>query len=888
VSIAPPISSPIFDIFSDPHLTSPNYPSFLACWVIWLWGRPSLFARMPAHTPYIATGDDCYDLMTFSAPSCAIGQQVLDNRVEYTSGCNTQSEAREASLVDLLSSAYHEIKHVFAATADRLLPIWRPVYGLMLALGVTCLFDMPNSARSENLYVKLEYTGGYNQSNNSAINDNFTFRLGSFTLDPDTKAADIATLLTGNNAVANLTDDENFEEFGTLAWGDRDVDNNLAFEFDAAALINRDVFLLIFNKPNTDLTNATQLGVFRFFDVNTPITFPDRTGGSDEELPLALVTESDEFSEIYAISFFGNLQFNDSSNTTTILAEAAGGLAVTSGNPEDGVQGSVYGGYTIAANFDAISFSASGLPSGLLVRQATGEIYGTPLESGDFDVTLTARHPLLIDLSKTVTLKVAPALGNPPVLTNPGNLSLVRTADFSLDISATENPTSYSLTGDVPLGLTINNQGQIRGSTTASPKSYSVTVTATNPGGSDSETFSLLLTNPTITPSTTTVNGLLNVAISQVTMTRSSGTTATFSATLPEGLSINPITGTITGTPTREANSTTSIIANFGNSVTASADIQITIISPRPALLPLASGEADLTRGTSVNLLLEIDPATGSVGTYTYSMTGDLPPGIKFDQSDGKLTGSPTSLGAFPVTFTVSNSGGVSVGLPVTFTVEAPTPRITSKLFVSAGVYVPFNYIISSNDTHTYRFEGAPSWLTYYGNTLSGRPTSASSTPILVTLVAETINRAGNVISDRKTLQITVAAKPPDPSSFSFGNGNLRVGVPVGATDADGFFLPGYDGFFLPGSDQTDNSTTYFNATGLPPGLKFGRKWKDDDTNLDPLVGSWIDDRDYMASARRRGLITGTPTRAGVFPITVYIQNGKGYTKKTHTLTVLP
>ena len=776
------------------------------------------------------------------------------------------------------------MKNPFAIAAERLLALRRTVSGFILALGVVSFIFIPNIARSETLYVNLQYTGGYKQSNNSPIDDNFTFRLGTFTsLDADipANATAIAGLLSGNSVPDNLAASANFHAFGTKTWANRDGGDNLLFEFDASAVIGRDLFLIIFNTSNTILNPATQVGVFRFFDGLLPVTVPDRTESGDQELPVALLTESDLDNDIYAISFFGNLQFNDSSNTTTILSQAAGGLAVTSENPDDGVQGSVYGGYTIAANFDAISFSASDLPSGLSFSSTTGEIYGTPLESGDFDVTLTARHPLLIDVSKSVTLKITPAIGNPPVLTNPGNQSLVRTADFSLDLSATENPTRYSLTGDVPLGLTINSQGQIRGSTSATSKSYSVTVTASNSGGSDSETFSLLLTNPTITPSTTTVDGLLNVAISQVTMTRSSGTTATFDASLPDGFLIDPTTGTITGTPTSEVNTTATINADFGNGVTASATIQITITSPRPALLPLAAGEADLTRGTSVNLLLEIDPATGSVGTYTYSMTGDLPPGIKFDQSDGKLTGSPTSLGAFPVTFTVSSSGGVSVGLPVTFTVEAPTPSITSKLFASAGVYVPFNYIISSNDTHTYRFEGAPSWLTSYGNTLSGRPTSASSTPIRVTLVAETTGRTGALVSDRKTLEITVAASSPDPSSFSFGDGNLRVGVPVWSSQAA-------EGFFITGSDMTDNSTTYFNATGLPPGIKFGRKWVDDPTNLDPLVGSWIDDKDYMASARRRGMITGTPTQAGVFPITVYIQNGKGYTKKTHTLTVLP
>ena len=767
---------------------------------------------------------------------------------------------------------------------DLAVGIWpNGIRRVLILLSASFFILLASVARSENLFVGLPLAGSYAQADGSAIEDSYTFRLGSFTLDPDTDAAGIATLLTGNNAVANLTNGANFQEFGTLAWGDRDGSDNLSFNFDAATLINKDIFLLIFDSAANNLSGASQIGVFRFYnDPGFPAVFEDRTSSLDKDLFIIPLLESDPDNDNFFTPFFGSLRFNDSANTTTILAEAADGLAITSDNPPQGVENAPYAGYTITANNGATLFSATGLPAGLLVNPTTGLISGTPTESGSFNVTLTANNPLFVEVSKSVILTVEAAAGNPPVITQPADQTLVRTVSFSLDISATENPTSFSLTGDVPAGLTINNQGQIRGSTSAPPKSYSIIVSASNPGGgSDPKTFSLLLTNPTITPSTTTVNGLLNVAISQVTMTRSSGTTATFSASLPEGFLIDPTTGTITGTPTREVNSTATINADFGNGVTASATIQITITSPRPALLPLAAGEANLTRGTSVNLLLEISPTTGSVGPYTYSKTGDLPPGISFSASDGTLAGSPTSLGAFPVTFTVSNSAGVSVGLPVTFTVEVPTPSITSKLFTSAGVYLPFNYIISSNDTHTYRVEGAPNWLTSYGSLLSGRPTSASSTPIRVTLVAETTGRAGNLVSDRETLEITVAASLPAPSSFSFGDGILRVGVPIWSSQAA-------EGFFLAGSDMTDDSTTYFNATGLPPGLKFGRKWVDDPTNLDPLVGSWTDDTVYMASGRRRGMITGTPTKAGTFLITVYIQNGKGYIKKTHTLTVLP
>jgi hypothetical protein len=88
------------------------------------------------------------------------------------------------------------------------------------------------------------------------------------------------------------------------------------------------------------------------------------------------------------------------------------------------------------------------------------------------------------------------------------------------------------------------------------------------------------------------------------------------------------------------------------------------------------------------------------------------------------------------------------------------------------------------------------------------------------------------------------------------------------------------EGFFLTGSDMGANSTIYMNATGLPPGLGFGKKWNGT---------AYIDGSSTEKTvARRRGLITGTPTQAGVYPITLYVQNGVGYTKSTLVLTVLP
>ena len=617
------------------------------------------------------------------------------------------------------------------------------VSGLQCLLGLlifSCSILLSSLARSENIFVNLSQTGGYKQADEeSALTDDFTFRLGTFVLDADTNASEIAILLTGPNAAANLADPEdnspnlNFLTFGTLSWSQRNVsDDNFSFNFDAAPLVGRDLYLLIFDRAAGDMASATQLGIFRFFlDSSTPATFKDLTESTDKNLDLPLLTESDS-ADPFAVSFFGNLKFNGELDSTAILGNVSAGLAITSDNLPDAVEGSIYRGYTITANNGATLFSAVGLPTGLLVNLTTGEISGTPTETGTFTVTLKANNPRFIEVTKEVALVVAPADGQPPVVTNPGPQTLVRTASFSLDISATENPTSFRLEGE-PAGLTINSQGEIRGSTTALARDYNITVKATNSGGTGEQTFTLTVSDPTVTPSLSNLTANLNTAITPITMTRTSGTTVpSFRGDVPSGLILNTATGEISGAANAEVTSTSyTITADFGSNVTASTSITFTIRGPVPALLALAPAASELTRNTSVVLALEIDPAIGSLGPYTYEMTGSIP-GLSFNSSNGLLSGSPTSLGLFPVTFRARNRSGASADLSVTFTVEAPSPQITSRLWVPAGVNTTFIYYISSNDNATFRAENLPSWLTFEGDRLSGRPTSASASPVML------------------------------------------------------------------------------------------------------------------------------------------------------------
>jgi hypothetical protein len=147
-----------------------------------------------------------------------------------------------------------------------------------------------------------------------------------------------------------------------------------------------------------------------------------------------------------------------------------------------------------------------------------------------------------------------------PSITSPLAASGIVNTAFSYQIVATNSPTSYGATG-LPSGLSIDANGLISGSPTAAG-STNITLTATNADGSDTETLVLTVTTgpvPVIN-SALTASGTINTAFSYAITATNSPTS--FNATgLPSGLSIDPGTGVISGTPTGFGSSNVTITA---------------------------------------------------------------------------------------------------------------------------------------------------------------------------------------------------------------------------------------------------------------------------------------------------------------------------------------
>src|SRR4029453_15566635 len=76
------------------------------------------------------------------------------------------------------------------------------------------------------------------------------------------------------------------------------------------------------------------------------------------------------------------------------------------------------------ADGDALTYSATGLPPGLILNPGTGVITGDPLVPGPYAVTVTAMDPAELTDTKSFTWTITSTpLANPhvPVLTNPGD-----------------------------------------------------------------------------------------------------------------------------------------------------------------------------------------------------------------------------------------------------------------------------------------------------------------------------------------------------------------------------------------------------------------------------------------------------------------------------------
>ena len=393
-------------------------------------------------------------------------------------------------------------------------------------------------------------------------------------------------------------------------------------------------------------------------------------------------------------------------------------------------------------NENSLAWSISGgaLPGGLSISGGLsgGKISGTPTGTGTFtftvraELTLTAgTSTLKIPAEGEFTLTVGDGSGTtsgdtpaptPTPTSGDSTYSLTITTDsipdgkagtpystaFDIDTSDYAEEVTWSIyTGTLPPGLSLDRYGTLSGTPTRAGE-YSFMVQVTGAGAAGRKRFTLTIAPAfSITTDAELESAKVGTYYSITLATDRAQALAVrwelLSGDLPAGLALNPINGSISGTPTQVEIATFTIQATAGGFIA----VKRFTLAVGPAIeiedetqLPNGKVGAEYSHTFSADL------------TYSVNWTlesGTLPPGLTF--KDGTLSGTPTTRGTYTFTLTIE-SGGMSSSKEFTLTIDPALSITTEAILPAAKIGASYSFTFETDAPAGSRVL----WTLYTGN----------------------------------------------------------------------------------------------------------------------------------------------------------------------------
>ncbi|GAA1936693.1 putative Ig domain-containing protein [Kitasatospora viridis] len=416
--------------------------------------------------------------------------------------------------------------------------------------------------------------------------------------------------------------------------------------------------------------------------------------GTTSDYGYTLLTLLNDMQAQYSSWYTAPLtQMTDATTSQTIGESAAWASAEQAGT----VTASVSNGSVQVTNSAGAAVTVPiTVPAGSTVNGAAfGQSYGG---------TLSAWTSIAAGDTTTVTTTTDTA----PAITSAATANATAGAAFSATVTTSGNPTpALTESGTLPGGVTFTDNGNgtatLAGTpATGSSGSYPLTITASSPAGSTSQSLTLTVAQaPAITSATSAAFTAGTAGTFSVTSTGSSTAALKETGALPGGVTFTDNgngTATLAGTPA----------TGTGGSY------PLTITATSPAGTANQSFTLSVAQAPAVTSAATAAFTAGTAGTFTVTTSGNpaaaltesgtLPGGVTFtDNGNGTATlaGTPATGtgGSYPLTITSTNSAGTaSQSLTLTVT---QAPAITSAATVTGRMLTPLSFTATTTANPT-------------------------------------------------------------------------------------------------------------------------------------------------------------------------------------------
>jgi large repetitive protein len=372
-------------------------------------------------------------------------------------------------------------------------------------------------------------------------------------------------------------------------------------------------------------------------------------------------------------------------------------VAITTNSLSNAAVGQPYNAGLVAnGGTPPYSWSISGLPPGL-TGSSSGAISGTPTINGSYSVAVQVTDSNGGNASVTLGLTVV-VLPLTISATLPGGKQGV---SYSGDVSVSGGVPPYTLNiSGLPQGLAASAAGAITGQPMLTGTSTISVQVSDSKGASASQQFSITVASTLLTITTTSLpGGTAGQPYSQPITAIGGAPPYSWSGTLPAGLSIDPMTGAISGTPSVGGGATVTVTVS--DTAGASVSSTFTLNFALPALPVLSFTGVGKTADPQTQPTVGVQLA----GPYPVEVQGTLV--LSFEAATGADSGevvfasggrtvtflipANATAGQFPGPNITFQTGTVAGTITITATLQAggaditPSPQPAQQIQVPAG-----------------------------------------------------------------------------------------------------------------------------------------------------------------------------------------------------------